>query len=190
MRCRISGISKLGTPPGERSASSDCTPCYGHVRRTHENPNFITGAQPNPVPTTTSLSPASLSPHVRAKSCPNKVEEERIVDPDATQPEDWDEEEDGEWEAPVGQKDLMPLCSSKFGAEALNFDEIRINEKRSKNDKTMPNLFMPMTFLCPNLSKITIFFALQLWVCVLASSAKLENSYQIVTFLSIDYRES
>jgi hypothetical protein len=32
---------------------------------------------------------------------PNKVDEPRVVDPTATEPEDWDEEEDGEWEAPV-----------------------------------------------------------------------------------------
>ena len=32
---------------------------------------------------------------------PKKVDEERIVDPTAEQPEDWDEEEDGEWEAPI-----------------------------------------------------------------------------------------
>ena len=32
---------------------------------------------------------------------PKKVEEARVVDPTAEQPEDWDEEEDGEWEAPI-----------------------------------------------------------------------------------------
>jgi hypothetical protein len=30
---------------------------------------------------------------------------------------------------------------------------ICVNEIRNKNDTTMPNLFMPMIYLCPNLSK-------------------------------------
>merc|ERR1712127_313452 len=29
------------------------------------------------------------------------VEEQRIVDPEAKKPDDWDDEEDGEWEAPM-----------------------------------------------------------------------------------------
>ena len=31
---------------------------------------------------------------------------------------------------------------------------ICVNEIKSKNDTTMPNLLMPMIFLCPNLSKL------------------------------------
>ena len=36
------------------------------------------------------------------KKLGNWVEEKRIVDPDAKKPDDWDDEEDGNWEAPMG----------------------------------------------------------------------------------------
>jgi hypothetical protein len=55
-------------------------------------------------------------------------EPEVVPDTDVAQPEDWDEEEDGEWEAPMvpvfyyvwfpcGSVQRLPLCLFKFAVE-------------------------------------------------------------------------
>merc|ERR1711972_848858 len=59
------------------------------------------------------------------------VEEKRIVDPEAKKPDDWDDEEDGEWEAPMKDN---PEYKGEWNVKRISNPEYEDDDKLYKYD--------------------------------------------------------